>query len=74
MITVKFRDKYVTRDASKFKYIRDPGNTTLEQERHQQHGETTSNQSAHRESIRPQKPTALRRPRRELRPPRRFMD
>ena len=74
MITVKFRDKYVTLDASKFKYIRYPGNTTIEQHRHQQNGETTSNQSAHRESIHPQKPTELRRSRREIRPPRRFMD
>ena len=31
MISVKFRDKYVTRDASKFKYIRYPGSTTIEQ-------------------------------------------
>ena len=74
MITVKFRDKYVTQDASKFKYIRYPGNTTIEQYRHQQNVETTSNQSAHRESISAQKPTELRRFRREIRPPRRFMD
>ena len=69
IITIKFRDKYVTQDASKLKYIRYPGNTTIEQQRHQQNVETTSNQSAHRDSIRPQQPTELCRSRREMRPP-----
>ena len=74
MITVKFRDKYVTRDASKFKYIRHPGDVTTDQRRGERKGETTSSQSDRRGSIQPPKPTELRRSRREIRPPRRFLD
>ena len=73
MITVRFRDKYVTRDASKFKYIRNPGNMT-DQRRRQHHGETTSSQSGRRESVQPPKPTELRRSKREIRLPVRFAD
>ena len=58
MITVRFRDKYVTRDASKFKYIRNPGNMT-NQPRRQHHGETTSSQSGRRESVQPSKAPEL---------------
>ena len=74
MITVKFRDKFVPRDASKFKYIRHPGDVTTDQQRRQRNGETTSSQSDRRGSIQPPKPTELRRSRREIRPPRRFLD
>ena len=74
MITVKFKDKYVTRETSKFKFIRHPGDVTTDQQRRQRNGETTSSQSDRRGSIQPPKPTELRRSRREIHPPRRFLD
>ena len=74
MITVKFNDKYVTCDASKFKFIRHPGDVTTDQQQRQRNGETTSSQSDRRGSVQPPKPTEFRRSRREIRPPRRFLE